>query len=149
MGLPRNVSFMDHVQTSQQPITVRGAFTPTPIHTMYGMGQKLRVTEIKGRYFGRCATCLKVWRVREGGCLGMCPVVQYVYRLHSSPPLCADHSHHTVPYADHAQRCESGRSQRTMGSLVGFPWLGECSTISITLLLASKNTSGRLSVCLL
>ena len=42
-------------------------------------------------------------------------------------------------------RCESGRSQRTMGSLAGFPWLGECSPNSITLLLHSQETAGRVS----
>ena len=57
-------------------------------------------------------------------------------------PLSADHSHHTLPYANHAPRCESGRSQRTMGSLAGFPWLGEYSSISITLLLLSQETAG-------
>ena len=57
-------------------------------------------------------------------------------------PLSADHPHHTLPYANHAPRCESGRSQRTMGSLAGFPWLGECSSISITLLLLSQETAG-------
>ena len=38
-------------------------------------------------------------------------------RLRCSPPLRTAHSHHTAPYADHAPRCESGRSKRTMGSL--------------------------------
>ena len=38
----------------------------------------LRVPEITGRYFGRCATCFKVWRVREGGYQEMCPVVQHM-----------------------------------------------------------------------
>ena len=37
--------------------------------------------------------------------------------LYCSPPLHTAHSHHTVPYANHAPRCESARSQRTMGSL--------------------------------
>ena len=30
---------MQHLQTSQEPITVRGAFTPTRTHKMYGMVQ--------------------------------------------------------------------------------------------------------------
>ena len=38
----------------------------------------LRVREIMGRYFRRDALCVEVWRVREGGCLGMRPVVQHV-----------------------------------------------------------------------
>ena len=42
-------------------------------------------------------------------------------RLHCSPPLHTAHSHHTAPYANHAPRCESGRSQQMMGSLAG--WL--------------------------
>ena len=64
-------------------------------------------------------------------------------RLYCSPPLRTAHSHHTAPYANHAPRCESGRSQRTMGSLAGFPQLGECSSISITLLLVSQDIPGR------
>ena len=66
-------------------------------------------------------------------------------RLRCSPPLRTAHSHHTAPYADHAPRCESGRSQRSMGSLAGFPWLGECSPNSITLLLHTQETAGRVS----
>ena len=66
-------------------------------------------------------------------------------RLHCSPPLRTAHSHHTAPYANHAPRCESGRSQQMMGSLAGFHQLGECSSISITLLLVSQETAGRVS----
>ena len=70
---------MEHVQTSWQPTTrTRGLHThihpyATHTHTF------LRVPEIKGRYFGRCATCFKVWRVREWGYQEMCPVVQATY----------------------------------------------------------------------
>ena len=64
-------------------------------------------------------------------------------RLHCSPPLHTAHSHHTAPYANHAPRCESGRSQQMMGSLAGFHQLGECSSISITLLLVSQEILGR------
>ena len=38
----------------------------------------LHAPEIAGRYFGRCGTCFKVWRVREWGYQEMCPVVQHV-----------------------------------------------------------------------
>ena len=133
---------MQHVQTSQQPTTVRVAFTPIRTHTMYGMVQRLRVPEVAGRFFGRCVTCFKVWRVRGWGYQEMCPVGATCVGFTAAHPLSADHPHHTLPYANHAPRCESGRSQRTMGSLAGFPWLGECSSISITLLLLSQETAG-------
>ena len=134
---------MQHVQTSQQPTTVRVAFTPIRTHTMYGMVQRLRVPEVAGRYFGRCGTCFKVWRVREWGYQDICVQWCNMCRLHCSPPLRTAHSHHTAPYANHAPRCESGRSQQMMGSLAGFHQLGECSSISITLLLVSQEILGR------
>ena len=55
----------------------RGLHTHTHPYTTH-THTFLRVPEIRGRYFGRCATCFRVWRVREWGYQEMCPVVQHV-----------------------------------------------------------------------
>ena len=55
----------------------RGLHTHTHPYTTH-THTFLCVPEIRGRYFGRCATCFRVWRVREWGYQEMCPMVQHV-----------------------------------------------------------------------
>ena len=54
----------------------------------------------------------------------------------SSLPMCCTFT----PYSNHTSGCERNVHSRTMGSMAGFPRLGECSSISITLLLLSQET---------
>ena len=75
MGLPGDVA----TQTVCVGFTVvrigaRGIHT-IHTHTLYGMvhgGDRREITAEQDRGVA------PVWKVREGGCLGMCPVVQHV-----------------------------------------------------------------------
>ena len=55
----------------------------------------------------------------------------------SSLPMCSAFT----PYPNHTSGCERDVHSRTVGSMAGFPWPGECSSISITLLMLSQETA--------
>ena len=78
MGLPGDVATQTAGADSTTVHTgARGIHTHTYPYVTH-THTFLHVPEIAGRYFGRCGTCFKVWRVREWGYQEMCPVVQHV-----------------------------------------------------------------------
>ena len=144
MGLPRDLlSHGTCADFTLAPHSTRGVHTPyAPIQRMvwFRTGSARRYRQI----------FWEMWYLLQGldsEGMGLPRDVSSEWcnscRPPSSPALHTGPFPPSVPYANHALRCESGRSQRTMGSLAGFPWLGECSSISITLLLLSQETAGR------